>query len=278
MKRFVFALACIVVASVPLGAKLPTQRASTSSQKPPCADSIGSCPVGGCGGDFDSKLNETKNIISVSGTPTPQSITWMQKLDNPDNFSQNDDRDEIISLGEGQNITVVAYITVIRKELGGESCNCGLHTEAETDNHMVVVPKSIVDQIPLNGATAAEINAVQKQREAHSTTAEFTPRVRNEAHPNFTYETVNPLIQATPQKALWVRITGQLMFDSEHFLHNHLDRVNNWEIHPVMKLEYCTTDFDCVIDNDRGWKSIDDIDDVKTDAAALKGALKLANQ
>jgi hypothetical protein len=38
-----------------------------------------------------------------------------------------------------------------------------------------------------------------------------------------------------------VRVTGQLLLDSEHFIKNHLVRVNNWEIHPVMKLEFCET-------------------------------------
>jgi hypothetical protein len=147
--------------------------------------------------------------------------------------------DEAASLGEGSNIVVVAYLIAVRKELGGESCNCGLHTEAQTDNHLVLVKKSTVDQMPLSGTTKAEIAATEKQREAQSTTAEFTPRVRL-SQPNFTYETMQPLIVDTPQKALWVRVTGQLMFDSEHFLHNQLDRVNNWEIHPVMKMEYCT--------------------------------------
>src|SRR5260370_35824567 len=112
--------------------------------------------------------------------------------------------------------------------------------------------------MPLSGTTKAAIAATQKDREAESTTAEFTPRVRLN-HPNFTYETMQPLVDATPQKALWVRVTGQLMFDSEHFLHNHLDRVNNWEIHPVMKMEYCTTGASCTIGNDAGWKSIDDL-------------------
>jgi len=64
----------------------------------------------------------------------------------------------------------------------------------------------------------------------------------------------------TPQQlALWVRVTGQLMFDSEHFLRKHLVRVNNWEIHPVMKMEYSTTGSNCTMKGDTGWKSIDDL-------------------
>ncbi len=32
---------------------------------------------------------------------------------------------------------------------------------------------------------------------------------------------------------------------SEHFIKNHLVRVNNWEIHPVLRLEFCTTGDTC---------------------------------
>jgi hypothetical protein len=67
------------------------------------------------------------------------------------------------------------------------------------------------------------------------------------------------MIDATPQKALLVRVTGLLLFDSEHFIKNHLVRVNNWEIHPVLKMEFCTTGDSCRGNSDTGWKSIDDV-------------------
>src|SRR5262249_23578304 len=95
-------------------------------------------------------------------------------------------------------------------------------------------------------------------RELESITAEFTPRVRL-AHPNFTREVVQPLINKTKQKALLVRVTGLLLFDSEHFIGNHLVRVNNWEIHPVMKFEFCTSGTSCSADSDEGWRSLDDL-------------------
>jgi hypothetical protein len=232
--------------------------AEPATQKPSCALSLADCAAQGCGTEFDPKLNLRKNITDLSGTPTVSTITTMQKLDDPDNFAQGDDRDELTQLGEGNNIVVVAYLLAAKPELGGESCNCGLHRPAETDNHLVLVKKSTVDQMPLSGKTAAAIAAAMKQREPQSTTAEFTPRVRLN-HPNFTAATMQPLIKATPQQALWVRVSGQQMFDSEHFLKNHLVRVNHWEIHPVMKMEYCTTGSDCQIDDDDGWKSIDDL-------------------
>jgi hypothetical protein len=259
MKSPLLRTCCVAALSVALlGAKSQPQRKTQPNAEPPCAASLNDCPDHGCGTQFDPKLNEVKNVTAVDGTPTPRNITWMQKLDDPDNFAQGDDRTELTDLGEGEKVIVVAYLIAARKELGGESCNCGLHTEAETDNHLVLVKKSTVDQMPLSGRTKAAIAATQKNREAKSTTAEFTPRVRLN-HPNFTFETMQPLVDASPQKALWVRVTGQLMFDSEHFLRNHLDRVNNWEIHPVMKMEYCTTGAKCTIGDDVGWKSIDDL-------------------
>jgi hypothetical protein len=69
---------------------------------------------------------------------------------------------------------------------------------------------------------------------------------------------MQPLINARPQKALLVRVTGLLLFDSEHFIRNHLVRVNNWEIHPVLKMEFCTTGNKCKANSDAGWKSLDD--------------------
>jgi len=105
---------------------------------------------------------------------------------------------------------------VAKPELGGESCNCGLHTPEETDNHLVLVSKATVDRFPASGSSATNKTAFHS-RELESETAEFTPRVRRE-HPNFTREKLQPLIDATPQKALLVRVTSLLLFDSEHFI------------------------------------------------------------
>src|SRR5260221_169521 len=49
---------------------------------------------------------------------------------------------------------------------------------------------------------------------------------------------LQPLITAGGGK-LRVRISGQLMFDSEHSLGGHLKRHNNWEVHPVTGVKYC---------------------------------------
>jgi hypothetical protein len=36
-------------------------------------------------------------------------------------------------------------------------------------------------------------------------------------------------------------------------------RVNNWEIHPVLKMEFCSTGDNCKAKGDEGWKSVDDL-------------------
>ncbi len=47
------------------------------------------------------------------------------------------------------------------------------------------------------------------------------------------------------------------MFDSEHFLRNALKRHNNWEIHPILKLEYCPEDKACQAETDENWEDLD---------------------
>ena len=133
----------------------------------------------------------------------------MKKLDDPDSFSPGDSRDELADLGEGQKITVVAYLLVAKPELGGESCNCGLHTPEETDNHLVLVSKATVDKFPVSSNPDTN-KKIFHSRELESETAEFTPRVRLD-HRNFTREKVQRLIDAAPQKALLVRVTGLLL-------------------------------------------------------------------
>lgn len=254
----VVAFLVFVYATVGVG---PTEGKRT--RKTPCQPDIAHCPAQGCGTDFDPNLNVLKNIRSndprAAGSATPRTLTWMKKLDDPENFQKGSSRDELTALGEGKKIAVVAYLLVAKAELGGESCNCGLQTPEETDNHLVLVTKATIDKYPLDSnADDATTREVFHSREVASITAEFTPRVRSD-HPNFTREKVQPLIDDTDQEALLVRVTGPLLFDSEHFLRNPLVRVNNWEIHPVLKFEVCTTGNTCTAMSNAGWKSLDDM-------------------
>jgi len=54
-----------------------------------------------------------------------------------------------------------------------------------------------------------------------------------------------------------VRVTGLLLFDSQHFSHELLIRDTNWEIHPVLKMEYCPKGKTCRADSDENWADLD---------------------
>lgn len=254
MKR---SLLAVLLLSIALPPAVNTQPQEPANLKPPCKPTLADCPDEGCGSSFDPNLNVRKNTRSDDQTATARSLSWMKKLDDPENFTEGESREELTALGEGQRISVLAYLLVAKAELGGESCNCGLHAPAETDNHLVLVSKTTLNKFPV-ASDATTNKTIFHSRELESETAEFTPRVRL-THPNFTREKVQPLIDATPQKALLVRVTGLLLFDSEHFIKNHLVRVNNWEVHPVLKLEYCESGVVCKATSDAGWKSLDDL-------------------
>jgi hypothetical protein len=240
--------------------KTTTATKSATAKKVPCSLNLAACADEGCGSRFDANLNKQKNILvdaaDAQGAATVMTLTEIKQLENPENFAKGDERDEIRALGEGRKVKVLAYLLTARDEPGGESCNCGLTSKAETDNHLVLVSKFTIDTFPLDGTTPAELKAVLSQREEESVTAEFTPRVRLH-HANFLKATMDPLIRKAKEQALEVRVTGVLMFDSEHALGHELKRVNNWEIHPVLKMEYCETGWNCKVGSDTGWKSID---------------------
>jgi hypothetical protein len=190
--------------------------------------SIAGCPDTGCGPSLDPNLTKQKNIATDNDAPVDKDFSFLAELPDPvPGFNIGDTREKLTALGEGQMIRVVAVALVARKG-GRESCNCGLATAPDTDNHIVLIDPTVSDP--------------SLAIEPSSQTAEFTPRVRL-THPKLVGADLEDLIAATPNQALLVRITGGQMFDSEHSLGPfHLKRNNNWEIHPVFGLEYCPTE------------------------------------
>jgi len=172
-------------------------------------------------------------------------------------YKRGDPRDPLTDLGEGTQARVVGFLLAVKQE-HGESCNCGLDVvDVTTDNHLVLVNPKVVTDNPLPAhATTNQIKAVFRVREPKSVTAEFTPRVRADGHPNFTSE-VQKMLNTTAQGALRVRVTGQLMFDSEHFHNLPLKRATQWEIHPILKLEYCPKNKTCKTNGDENWIDLD---------------------
>lgn len=233
---------------------IPRAQAGAKKSPTPCptVHDITQCPDKGCGKGADAKLNQRKNIASDDHqTAVLRTIEWMKNLPNPQHFTaKNTKRDELQSIGEGQKITVVAWALAARKG-GSESCNCKLTSKADTDNHIVLVDPALEDP------------TLDENEKRDSETAEFTPRVRLN-HPNLNQDKLEPLIDpewnsgaTATQGKLLVRVTGFLMFDSEHFLSNALRRHNNWEIHPVLKIEYCPQDKVCEGSSDANWINLE---------------------
>lgn len=238
MKRF-FAAALLFVFAISSVSAVPPKK----KKKGPCAASLAKCPVTGCGGDIDKNLNRRKNIRTApTGASEDMTIAQLKTLEDPvEGFAKGDTREALTALGEGKLIRVVALALVVRPG-SKESCNCGLTGTANTDNHIVLID-------PDDDSPSLEAD------EPDSVTAEFTPRVRKRL-PNLSRTELKPLIDAAPENALRVRLTGVLMFDSEHSLGRHLKRHNNWEIHPVFIMEYCPTGKTCSNTGTANWKNI----------------------
>jgi hypothetical protein len=262
MKRILIALVLLIFAASSVAQKIAVKCPPTSKLK-----DITGCPDTGCG-TVDPHLNEQKNIRSNDQEPVPKTLKDLKDLLDPvPGFKIGDTREKIKELGEGQKVTLVAYALAARKG-SKESCNCKLGTPRDTDNHIVLVEEKTLalraKATPAKEATAtrkavparsAQQNTLQL-REKQSITAEFTPRVRLD-HPNLAGAKLQKLITSAPKQALLVRVTGLLLFDSEHSLERHLTRVNNWEVHPVMKLEFCPKGETCTADSSN-WQSLED--------------------
>jgi hypothetical protein len=96
-----------------------------------------------------------------------------------------------------------------------------------------------------------------KKREAKSQTAEYTPRLRVARNEEFDGSKLKDLINPKKGGALKVRVTGLLLYDSEHALGPFkLLRKTDWEIHPVFRLEFCPKDKTCLAARDVNWVDI----------------------
>jgi len=116
-------------------------------------------------------------------------------------YKRGDPRGPLSNLDEGTQARVVGYLLAVKQE-HGESCNCYLDVvDDPTDNHLVLVNPKVVTDFPLPAhATKSQLTAVFTKREPKSVTAEFTPRVRADGHPNFTSE-LQEMLNTTAQGA-----------------------------------------------------------------------------
>ena len=265
MKRILVVLLLVTCLLSPAATDAKTKKKKKALPKTPCAASLEDCDETGCSKDnhHDPDLNKLKNRKSSNGSVEDVSLAQIKAKEKKvinSTYKRGGPRNVLTDLGEGTLVRTVGFLLAIKKE-GGESCNCGLDdTDVTTDNHLVLVTSTTVKDFPLPpNASKKTLTDIFHQREAFSVTAEFTPRVRANGHPNFTRRIQTEKLNKTPQGALWVRVTGQLMFDSEHFKQKPLNRLTSWEIHPILKFEFCPQGLKCLKDSDQNWVDLDDL-------------------
>jgi len=246
---------------------------------------IKACPPTGCG-SVDLLLNEQKNI--AEGDPdTATDMTFADFAALPkcvDGYKAiGDDRKKITEAGEGKMVRVVAWALDARpqktsgndkngKPKKGESCNCGftgVKDPENTDVHIVLVDEETLKlkakatkakppsaKFPKRVKAQTAARNTLKKREAQSQTAEYAPRVRVARDEEFDGAKLKTMIDPTHGGRLFLRITGLLMYDSEHAFQNPLTRRSSWEIHPVFRLQFCPKGKDCDPKSDSGWIDI----------------------
>lgn len=203
--------ACLFLVLGFLTANSVSQQNETSHTHAACAKSISSCPKQGCGGG-DPKLDELKNRTDTASSPTAKTVDQIIELTQPAHWTSGQDRSGL-KPNEGTLVVVEAYL-VHAKNAEPESCNCYLLGAANNDIHMNLTQKQ--------GQTANQ-----------SVVAEITPRL----HP--AGWTMTKLKSLYTQDA-FMRVSGWLLFDSEHVSRSGGPRATLWEIHPVSKIEVCS--------------------------------------
>ena len=159
---------------------------AVAADHPSCANSISKCPVKGCGGG-DPKLDTLKNRTDLPNSPLGWTIPQIIALKQPTHWTSGQDRSSLTD--EGQAVILEAVL-VHAKTAEPESCNCYLTGAPNNDIHL-------------------NLTATASQTLDDSVVAEITPRVRPAGW------TLTKLSNLYRQKA-YVRVTGWLMFDSEH--------------------------------------------------------------
>jgi hypothetical protein len=220
-------------------------------------EGIKACDENGCGGSVDKLLNQHKNtdkgdpdsftnLAFTDFAAMPKCIQGYTGIGDP--------RDVLKQAGEGKMVRVVAWAIASRPQQSrkdkktdefkrGESCNCGFTGIVDVDGG----PKNTDVHIVL-------VETPQKS-EAQSQTAEYTPRVRVKLKERFDGFELKDAIANNNGKLL-VRVTGLLMYDSEHAFVNRLTRHSNWEIHPVFRLEFCPKKKTCTEGSNANWVDI----------------------
>ncbi len=161
-------------------------------------------PTGDATNATAQALNNNKNRTDIPGDADYVEVGWDDLANLPS------DR---VSDFVGAPVAVVGFLSHrVKVENGGESTNCHLHADPEVDWH-IYLTKS-----PAQGIADAVI-------------VETTPRTRP-SH-RWTTDLLAPFVDSQTQ----VRISGWLMYDSEHVGVIGTQRATVWEVHPITRIQ-----------------------------------------
>lgn len=154
-------------------------------------------------------LNNNKNRTDLPGDPDYVDIGWSDLQSLPSNR---------VSDFVSAPVRVVGFLShriKVENTGNGESTNCNLTADNEVDWH-----------IYLTASSAQQIS--------DAIIVETTPRTRPQH--KWTTNTLAPLVDSQTK----VRISGWLMYDSEHIGAIGTQRATVWEVHPITKIEVQT--------------------------------------
>lgn len=151
-------------------------------------------------------LNTNKNRTDIPQDSAYVDLTWAQLEGLP-----TDQVDNFVS-APVRAVGFISHQVKVENTGNGESTNCHKTTDDMVDWHMYFTQTA---NQPISAAVIVET----------------TPRTRP-LH-KWTTATLSPLVNSTTQ----VRISGWLMYDSEHIGVIGTQRATVWEIHPITKIE-----------------------------------------
>jgi hypothetical protein len=170
-------------------------------------------------------------------------------------------KDEVAALGEGRVFAVIGFLYDVKKG-GKESSNCQLTEADDIDFHLGIGfdPDLAAAAATKKDLTPAERKKLEQEIKVSSHIIEVTPHWRALFKPNWT------LAMFAPAVGHQVRVTGQLLLDSEHYSPKDdcafadagpkCFRASSWELHPVTRFQVCTTGDSCTATS-RGWVDIE---------------------
>jgi hypothetical protein len=179
----------------------------------------------------------------------PEELTKTNHIDLMDDLSR---------LGEGHVVGMVGFLYYVKKG-GKESSNCQLTDADDIDLHIGI---GFDPQVAAKLASKKKLTSDERS-EIHqsSVIVEVTPHWRAQFNPAWT------LAAFTPVVGRQVRVVGQLLADSEHYVAKDdcgfadagstCWRASIWELHPVTRFEVCN-DGDSCTETSRNWVDLED--------------------